>query len=37
MARWNDEAGYGPLKIDAVFHDEMRQAFEKPGLADLLH
>ena len=37
LARWNDEAGYGPMKIDAVFHDEMRQAFEKLGLADLLH
>ena len=37
LARWNDEAGYGPMKIDAVFHDELRQAFEKLGLADLLH
>ena len=37
LARWNDEAGYGPMKIDAVFHDELRHAFEKLGLADLLH
>ena len=37
LAQWNDEAGYGPMKIDAVFHDELRQAFEKLGLADLLH
>ena len=36
-ARWNDEAGYGPMKIDAVFHDELRRAFEKLGIADLLH
>ena len=37
LARWTDEAGYGPMKIDAVFHDELRPAFEKLGLADLLH
>ena len=37
LARWTDEAGYGPMKIDAVFHDELRAAFEKLGLADLLH
>ena len=37
MARWNDEAGYGPMKIDAVSDDELRQAFETLGLADLLH
>ena len=37
LARWNDEAGYGPMKIDAVCHDELRQAFEQLGLADLLH
>ena len=37
LAQWNAEAGYGPMKIDAVFHDELRQAFEKLGLADLLH
>ena len=37
LARWANEAGYGPTKIDAVFHDELRQAFENLGLADLLH
>ena len=37
VARWNDEAGYGPMKIDAVSHDELRQAFETLGLADLPH
>ena len=37
LARWNDEAGYGPMKIDALSHHELRQAFEKLGLADLLH
>ncbi len=37
LARWTDEAGHGPMKIDAVCHDELRQAFEKLGLADLLH
>ena len=37
LARWTDEAGYGPMKIDAVFHSELRAAFENLGLADLLH
>ena len=37
LARWNDEAGYGPMKIDALCRDELRQAFEKLGLTDLLH
>ena len=37
LARWNDGAGYGPMKIDALSHDELRRAFEKLGLADLLH
>ena len=37
MARWNDEAGYGPMKIDAVSRDELRQAFATLGLAHLLH
>ena len=37
LVRWNDGAGYGPTKIDAVSHDELRCAFEKLGLADLLH
>ena len=37
LVRWSDEAGYGPTKIDAMHHDELRQAFEKLGLRDLLH
>ena len=37
LARWNDEAGYGPMKIDALCHDALREAFESLGLADLLH
>ena len=37
LARWNDEAGYGLMKIDPGHGDAMRQAFEKLGVADLLH
>ena len=37
LARWADEAGYGPTKIQALFHDELRRAFERLGVADLLH
>ena len=37
LARWNDEAGYGPMKIDPGHGDELRRAFEKLGVADLLH
>ena len=37
LAAWNDESGYGPMKIDAVSHDALREAFETLGLADLLH
>ena len=37
LAAWNAEGGYGPMKIDAVSHDGLRQAFETLGLADLLH
>ena len=32
-----DEGGYGPMKIDALSHDALREAFERLGLADLLH
>ena len=35
LARWNGEAGCGPMKIGAPSHDELRQTFEKPGLAGL--
>ena len=37
LARWADEAGYGPTKIQALFPDELRRAFERLGVADLLH
>ena len=37
LARWNDEAGYGPTRIDAISHAALRQAFESLGLTDLLH
>ena len=36
-ARWNDEAGYGPMKIDPGCDEGLRQAFERLGFADLLH
>ena len=36
-AAWNDEAGYGPMKIDVGRDNGLRQAFEKLGVADLLH
>ena len=35
LARWNAEQGYVPMKIDPGFGDELRQAFEKLGVADL--
>ena len=37
MARWNGEAGYGPMKVGAVSHDGLHRALETLGLADLLH
>ncbi len=37
LARWNDEAGYGPMKIDPGSDDGLRHAFERLGVADLLH
>ena len=37
LARWNAEAGYGPMKIDPGLSDGLRQAFENLGVADLLH
>ncbi len=37
LAAWNDESGYGPTNIDAVAHDGLREAFERLGLANLLH
>ena len=37
LARWNAEQGYGPMKIDPGRDDGLRQAFERLGVADLLH
>ena len=37
LARWNDEAGYGPMKIDPGGDEGLRRALERLGLADLLH
>ena len=37
LARWNDEAGYGPMKIDTAGHEQLRQAFEKLGISDLVY
>ena len=37
LAKWNDEAGYGPMKIDPGRDDGLRRAFQTLGLADLLH
>ena len=37
LARWNVEQGHGPMKIDPGHGDVLRHAFEKLGLADLLH
>jgi hypothetical protein len=35
-ARWNDEAGYGPMKIDTI-DPETEAAFIALGLGDLLY
>ena len=37
LAEWNDQAGYGPMKIDPANNDDLRSRFEALGLADLLH
>ena len=37
MARWNDEAGHGPMKIDPGRDEGLRNAFDRLGVADLLH
>jgi hypothetical protein len=37
LVQWSDEAGHGPTRIDPGFADEMRQAFTRLGLGDLLH
>lgn len=35
--RWNVEHGYGPARIDPGFDPAMKAAFERLGLADMLH
>ena len=37
LARWNDQHGWGPLKIDALFNTRLTEAFTAMGLGDLLH
>ena len=34
---WNRANGYGPARIDPGFGPAMKAAFERLGLADLLH
>ena len=34
---WNRANGYGPAKIDPGFDPAMKAAFERLGLADMLH
>lgn len=37
LAERADEHGWGPLKIDPGFDPAMKAAFERIGLADMLH
>lgn len=37
MARWNDEHGWGPMKIDALANPTLTAAFRALGLDDVLH
>ena len=37
LAAWNDEHGWGPMKIDPGLGPELQTAFEALGLGDLLH
>lgn len=34
---WNVENGHGPARIDPGLNPEMKEAFERIGVADLLH
>ena len=36
-ARWNDEHGWGPMKIDGMCRPEIINRFKTLGLEDLLH
>lgn len=37
FVRWNDEHGWGPARIDPGFGEEMKTAFARLGLTDILH
>jgi len=37
METWTNDAGYGPLKIDPGFNEDLTREFTRLGLADLLH
>jgi hypothetical protein len=37
IARWNDEQGHGPARIDPGFAPELKEAFVAIGLGDMLH
>lgn len=39
LARWNDEHGWGPMRIDCLLrsHSGIAARFRSLGLADLLH
>ena len=37
LQQWNDEAGYGPMKIDGMMVEEIISRFTVLGLNDLLH
>lgn len=37
LAAWNDDHGWGPLKIDALANPPLAAAFIALGLGDLLH
>lgn len=37
LAQWNDERGWGPMKIDALANPSLAVAFQALGLGDVLH
>lgn len=37
LVRWNEERDYGPARIDALSSPVLKAAFERLGLADILH
>lgn len=36
-AAWHDQAGYGPMRIDPMGNESIREHFVSLGLEDLLH